>query len=330
MRSSRTRPRTRPSFALIAALALLATEGAASADPAPAPAYGFGVERLYTSAPGAGWFVMDSLDMHGALGGVLAITGSYANEPLRIASADGSQRVPVVSSEASALLAAAVTYDRFRLSFTLDRLFVVTGRGATIGGYKYTAPAIDPGTSPDGFADSRVGIEARLLGSATSAFRLGLGAQLFIPSGDRDDYFTDATWRGMGRVLFAGDIGRLTYAGQLGIHIRTLNDEPAPGSPRGSELLYGIAGGVKLPVERAGEVLVVGPELFGETALRDFFDRQTSDLEGLLSARFEPLHAAPETANLRFKLGVGAGLDAHFGAPQWRTVASVEVFDFGK
>ena len=318
------------SLALLAAFALLlATERSGSADPAPVPAFGFGVERLYPSAPGAGWFVMDALDMHGALGGVIAITGSYANEPLRIASADGSQRVPVVSSEASALLAAAVTYDRFRLSFTLDRLFVVTGRGATIGGYKYTAPNIDPGTSPDGFADSRLGLEARLLGRATSAFRLGLGAQVFIPSGDRDDYFTDATWRAMGRVLFAGDVGHFTYAGQLGFHLRPLNDEPAPGSPRGSELLYGVAGGVKLPIARAKDVFIVGPELFGETAVRDFFDRQTSDLEGLLSARLEPLHGVPDTAQLRFKLGVGAGLDAHFGAAQWRAVASVELFAFG-
>ena len=324
MRSSRTSLRV----ALVAVVALLVTEGCAAADPAPLPAYGFGVERLYTSAPGAGWFVMDALDMHGALGGVIAITGSYANEPLRIA--DGTQRVPVVSSDASALLAAAVTYHRFRLSFTLDRLFVVTGRSATVGGYRYTAPAVDPGTSPDGFADSRVGLEARITGDATSAFRLGVGAQLFIPSGDRDDYFTDATWRGMGRLLFAGDLGRFTYAGQLGVHIRTVNDEPAPGSPRGSELLYGVAGGVKLPLAPVSEVLIVGPELFGESALRDFAGRQTTDLEGLLSARLEPVHPSSETARLRFKLGVGAGLDAHFGAAQWRAVASVEMFDFGK
>jgi hypothetical protein len=199
-----------------------------------------------------------------------------------------------------------------------------------VGGYQYTSPAIDPGTSPDGFADSRVSLEARLLGRADSAFRLGLGAQLFIPSGSRDDYFTDGTWRGMGRVLFAGDVGRFTYAGQLGVHIRPINDEPAPGSPRGSELLYGVAGGVKLPVGATSEQVIVGPELFGETALREFGGRQTTDLEGLLSARLEPIHPPPETAQLRFKLGVGAGLDAYFGAAQWRAVASVEMFDFGK
>ena len=35
-------------------------------------AEGFGVERLYLSAPGGGWFVMDSLDMRGGLGGAMA------------------------------------------------------------------------------------------------------------------------------------------------------------------------------------------------------------------------------------------------------------------
>ncbi len=317
------------------AAACLAGEGSARAQGTPREAVGFDVERLYTSAPGAGWFVMDALDMHGALGGVISITGSYANQPLRVATSDGSQRVPVISSEASALLAAAVTYDRFRLSFQLDRLFVVQGRSAVVGGYHFTAPSIDPGTGPDTFADSRVGFEARLVGDESSAFRLGLGAQLFIPTGSRDDYFSDDTYRGMGRVLVAGDRGLFTYAGHLGVHIRPIQNEYTPGSPHGSELLYGVAGGIKLPVPALGsdngvETVIVGPELYGETAFNAFFGKETTGLEGLLSARLEPLHGRPDSAHLRFKLGMGAGLDAYFSTPQWRAVASVEMFDFGK
>ncbi len=332
MRSSRF---ARLAAATAFAAACLAASGRARAQATAKEAVGFGVERLYTSAPGAGWFVMDALDMHGALGGVISITGDYANQPLRVATSDGSQRVPVVSSEASALLAAGVTYGRFRLSFQLDRLFVVEGRSATVGAYHFTAPSIDPGTGPDTFSDSRVGFEARLLGEADSAFRLGLGAQLFIPTGSRDDYFSDDTYRGMARVLFAGDRGRFTYAGHLGVHIRPIQNDYTPGSPHGSELLYGIAGGIKLPVPALGtsngvETVIVGPELYGETAFNAFFGKETTGLEGLLSARVEGLHGRPDSAQLRFKLGMGAGLDAYFGTPQWRALASVEMFDFGK
>ncbi|HET9156756.1 MAG TPA: hypothetical protein VFN91_08825, partial [Myxococcaceae bacterium] len=41
---------------------------------AQTPVQGFDAERFAPSAPGAGWFVMDSLDMHGELGGALSFS----------------------------------------------------------------------------------------------------------------------------------------------------------------------------------------------------------------------------------------------------------------
>ena len=64
---------------------------------AQSEAQGFALERLYLSAPGGGWFVMDDLSMHGGLGGALALTTGYARKPLRVGR--GSDRVPVVSDE---------------------------------------------------------------------------------------------------------------------------------------------------------------------------------------------------------------------------------------
>src|SRR5689334_4391140 len=70
---------------------------------------GFGVERLYTSAPGAGWFALDSLDMHGGFGGVMGLTLGYAHNPLVIE--NGSDHLPVVSDQAFANFGFAATYD---------------------------------------------------------------------------------------------------------------------------------------------------------------------------------------------------------------------------
>src|SRR5208282_3530659 len=100
------------------------------------------------------------------------------------------------------------------------------------------------------------------------------------------DYTTDGTVRAMLRVLFAGDLATFTYAGQLGVHVRPLDDAPTPGSPQGSELLFGAAGGVRFPAGGSTAV-VVGPELFGETAFRSFFQSTATGLEGLLTARVE-------------------------------------------
>src|SRR5215469_15409050 len=85
--------------------------------PAQQPAQGFAVERLYLSAPGAGWFVMDALDMHGGLGGNLSMTLGYASNPLHFS--DGTQRLAVVAHQAVMDIGAAVTYDRWRLYLNL-------------------------------------------------------------------------------------------------------------------------------------------------------------------------------------------------------------------
>ncbi|MGD0528979.1 MAG: hypothetical protein ABSE49_27825 [Polyangiaceae bacterium] len=309
--------------------ALVVATAVASNAAAQQPAQGFAVDRFYESAPGGGWFVMDDLDLHGGLGGVASMTTGYAMKPLRVT--DGVQHVAVVSDEAITDLGFAATYDRWRVYLNLDAPLLIQGQcgsGApcTVGSYQLTSPSLDLASHPDTFSDARIGVDVRILGDARSPFRLGAGAQIFIPEGDRADYDTDGTVRAMVRALAAGDRGALTYAAQLGVHIRPLDDSPAPGSPQGSELLFGVAAGVRLPVSRDGAALVVvGPEVYGETAFRSFFGTTATGLEGLLSGRLEqlPVHGP----KWRVKLGGGGGLDPHFGAPEWRLVVGVELFD---
>jgi hypothetical protein len=75
---------------------------------------GFAVERLYQSAPGGGWFVMDDLDMTGRLGGSVSITSGYAQNPLVITGPDGTQKLAVASQEAFVDIGGSITHDRFR------------------------------------------------------------------------------------------------------------------------------------------------------------------------------------------------------------------------
>ncbi len=295
--------------------------------PAPAPAQqqaqGFATERLYLSAPGAGWFVMDALDMRGGLGGSFSLTVGYARNVFHLS--DGTQSIPVVSDQAVADLGVAVTYDRWRLYLNFEMPLAINGQGGTIGGASFSGPSVDLGSSPDTLTDARIGVDMRILGTSTSRFRLGAGAQLFVPNGNRSEYETDGTYRGMGRVLFAGDEAAFTYAGQLGIHVRKLDDSSAPGAPRGSELLFGAALGAKLPVSASGSTaLVVGPEVFGATAWRAFFGSTATALEGLLSARLEG--TGDKGLQLRLKLAGGAAIHQQFGAPDWRVVFSIEAF----
>jgi OmpA-OmpF porin, OOP family len=312
-------------LALGFAAVLLAVSGVASPAQAQQQAQGFAVERLYPSAPGGGWFVMDDLSLRGGLGGDMQLTSGYAYKPLRVT--DGITHLPVVQDEASTDFGFAATYDRWRLYLNLDVPLLIQGQGGVVGAYQLTAPSVDPGSHPDTLSDARLGVDGRLVGAPGSPFRLGAGAQLFVPEGSRADYDTDGTLRAMLRVLFAGDVGLLSYAGQLGVHIRPLDDAPTPGSPRGSELLFGAAAGARVRVGTGGTALVVGPEVYGQSAFRSFLGKDTTGLEGLLSARMEG--TADDGAQLRVKLGAGGGLDQHFGAPEWRIVLAIELFDHG-
>jgi hypothetical protein len=126
----------------------------------------------------------------------------------------------------------------------------------------------------------------------------------------------------MFRFLLAGDSGAFSYAGQLGVHVRPLNDAPAPGSPNGSEFLFGGSAGRKFPLSTSWAV-IAGPEIFGETALNSFFSSQQTGLEGLITGRFESTGPGRQ---LRIKVGLGHGLVQHFGSPEWRVLAAVELF----
>jgi len=276
------------------------------------------VERFYPSPAGAGWLVMDALDLSGGLGGDLAVTMGYAHDGLRV----GPQGLAVVEHQAFADFGMAVTYDRFRLSLNMSMPLVISGRNSTVGDTAFVAPAVTLGSNPDTLSDYALGFDVRLFGEAGGPFRLGAGVQLVIPSGRLADYDSDGTFRAMGRVLFAGDLGMLTYAGHLGVHVRPRDDGPGSNGPRGSELLFGVAGGARLAVA-PGWAVIVGPELFGQTAFRSFFGGDTTGLEALMSARFEGTGEGPQ---LRVRLGAGLGLDPTFGTPRWRVVLGAELF----
>lgn len=317
-KSHRRRKRVIPVFA--AALTFLGLTP--SATNAQQSVNGFAVERFYPSAPGGGWFVMDDLNISGGVGGAVEITSGYAGNPLKVTSPDGTQRLVPVSDEGFVDVGVAATYDRYRVYLNFPIPFLVSGNSGTVGGYQLIAPAVTAGTNPDTVADPRMGFDVRLFGEPGSKLRLGAGAQLIFPSGSRADYVSDARYRGMLRFLAAGDSGAFSYAGQVGVHIRPLNDSPAPGSPEGNEFLFGGSVGRRFSV-RNGWAAIVGPEIFGETAFQSFFGLQQTGVEGLLTARLERTGHGP---NLRIKLGIGHGLVEHFGAPQWRVLASVELF----
>ena len=290
------------------------------AQQAPQQTQGFAVERFYPSAPGGGWFVVDDLNISGGLGGAVSLTGGYARNPLEVTAPGNTQQPALVSGQSFVNLGASLTYDRFRVYLNLPVPFGVTGSSGTLGPYQLTAPTVSTGTNPDTISDPRIGFDTRLYGKPGSMLRLGAGAQLIFPSGNRADYVTDGRYRAMLRVLAAGDAGHFSYAGQFGLHVRPVEGGLPPGGPHGNELLFGAGGGRRFTVGNGWDA-VVGPEFFGETAIHSNYSGQTG-FEGLLTGRLE---RAGDKPHLRFELGLGHGLVQSFGAPEWRVLVGVEL-----
>ncbi len=283
-------------------------------------AQGFGVERFSPSPVGSGWLLMNDLASPGELGGALALTSGYAHNPLALR--DRTTRVAVISDQAFLNFGAAVVFRGFRLSLDAAMPLIIRGTSGTVKGTTFSAPSVSLGSNPDSLTDIRVGADARLLGQPGTAFRLGVSARLFIPSGNRDDYATDGTYRGMLHALVAGDVARFAYAAEAGVHIRPL--EPSSGGPQGSELLCGVAGGIKFELGKSQNwSLVIGPEVVAATALRAMFAQRSSGVEVLASARLET--HLDDTTRLRAKLGLGLGLGSRLGVPEWRVVLGIEL-----
>lgn len=270
---------------------------------------GFAVERFYPAAPGSGWFIMDDLNMSGGLGGAITLTTGYSRNPLE----------PIVSDAASVNLGIAGTYDRYRAYLNFPMPLAVSGTNGTLGGYPFSAPLVSPGTSPDIITDPRIGFEMRITGAPGNGLRIGAGAQLIFPSGERTDYTSDSRYRGMFRFLAAGDRDSVSYAGQVGLHVRTLDDSPVPESPNGNEFLFGASIGRRFSLQKGWKGMI-GTEIYGETAFHSFLDKQRTGVEGLVTARLEKAGSP-----LRFKLGIGHGVVQHFGAPEWRILFGMEL-----
>jgi hypothetical protein len=267
---------------------------------------------------------MDSLDIHGGLGGALSLTLGYAHGPLRVR--EGADPLWVVSQQAYAAVGIALTYDRWRFYLNFDAPLVIIGQSGTADGVLFSGPSVHISSHPDLLSDPRVGVDVRIFGEPGGRFRLGASAQLVVPSGDPADFDTDGTFRGLVRLLFAGDVGTFAFAGNVGVHIRPRDDFPVPEFVHGSELLFGVGAGPRIPLgAQRAMALIVGPEVFGATAFRSLFAGQYTALEGLLSVRVEGTR--PKGPQVRVKLGVGGGMHPHFGAPEWRVVCGVEVFN---
>lgn len=289
---------------LASACLVLAPSRADAAEP------GFAVDRFEPSERGSTWFALESLDLRGHVRPAFGAVGSYQYRPLVVRSGD-EVRAAIVNHVLTTHLGGALNlWERLRLAVNVPLVLYTEGQQATIRGAVF-----DPPQDAQQIGDVRLGADVRLFGEADGPATVALGAQVWLPTGSPASYTGDGVLRAGPRVLAAGVVGPFAYAGKVGVTFRDPEADQFAGSPLGHELVFAAAAGYRFDGGRG----VVGPEVFGATALGDAtFKTRTSPLEALLGAHYSIV------GGLRAGAGVGTGLVSGYGAPELRLVGSVE------
>ena len=220
-------------LALFGAIALGATEARAQQIP------GFALDQFDPSERGSDWFALESLDLRGNLRPAIGIVGDYSYRPLAIYNADGSVRSNIVGDQFFLHVGASlVLLNRLRFGLNVPVAIYQDGQGGTYAGVTYPQP------SAQAMGDVRLGVDLRLVGEYGDPFTLGLGVQVYFPTGSQTNYTGDGSVRLQPRLMAAGDISIFAYAVRFGFEYRELSGDFA-NSPVGSELTYGASAGLR-------------------------------------------------------------------------------------
>jgi hypothetical protein len=277
---------------------------------AQTPVNGWAANRFNPGDVGSEWFAADALDFRGKARPVGGMTLEGAYNPVVISDGQGHDLGVQKQVWMLHIGVAGVFFNRFRVALNLPVPASQDGDPGTVGAYSYD-PYVHNGEG-EGVADVRLSADARIWGKYHSPFSIAAGAQLFLANGQPALYLGDGKPRFLPHVLVAGDIGRFAYAANLGFMVRSLNED-SPESPKGSEINLVMSAGARLLDDKK---LLVGPELIASTTTSHAFKKEQTPVELLLGGHYWIAD------DIEIGMGLGAGVNAHFGAPEERLMAN--------
>jgi outer membrane protein OmpA-like peptidoglycan-associated protein len=281
---------------------------------------GFAVDRFEPSERGSDWFSNESLDLRGSGRFAFGVVGDYGHKPVVIYNGDGSERAALVEHQLFLHVGASVNlFERVRLGVNMPFALLQDGASTTLQGASFAAPSGDLAVG-----DLRAALDVRLFGKFNDPITVAIGGQLWMPTGDENEYTGDGSARLGPRLLAAGDLGPFAYAARLGYVYRASGGNLA-GYPIRSEFTFGAAAGFRF----ADHKLLLGPELSGSTVVEgsndplrpdpDVFSRKVTPVELLFGVHYTE-------SPIRFGLGAGPGLSRGVGEPDFRVVGNLEIF----
>jgi OmpA-OmpF porin, OOP family len=299
------------SFVALLCLCLLPALATVAIAPTRAQAQteGFSINRFDVSERGSDFFVGDSLDLRGKARPSIGFVLDYANKPLVLYTEEGVERAVIVKDQFYGHIGASlVLAERVRLSLNVPVALSTRGQSAD---YLDRTIAADSGTA---LGDIRIGADLRLVGRYGGPATLAIGAQVYVPSGQRTYFTGDGAVRLTPHLSLAGRIAVFQYAVRAALNYRA-QDVVLTDVPTGTEVQFAAAAGLSL----VNHSLLIGPELWGSTVVvnNGAFLKETTPFELLFGVHYRP-------RNFRFGVGVGPGLTRGVGTPELRVVGMFE------
>lgn len=288
---------------------LAALSGAARARAQTADGYGLNI--LEHPERGSEWFASESLDLrgHGRFSGGVSV--DWAHKTLEAATSPGARQRAIVRNQLQLQPGLAlILWQRLRLALAAP--LQLYGDGSALRG---DAVSYQPPEQKVSLGDVRLGVALRLFGEHTGPLTAALGVQVGLPTGHRAAYAGDGATRVFPHLMVAGELAGFSYAGKLGVGIRTRAFDTLD-THIASYAYFALSMGVRMFERR----FVLGPELLGQTQLSDneLWKRLATPVEALLGMHYS------FDSGVRLGVGIGFGVSNGLGAPEQRGLLSLE------
>ena len=275
---------------------------------ASAQTQGFALNRFDISEVGSDWFVGDSLDFRGAVRPGIRLGIDWAHKPLLRYDEDGDEIGALIEDQVHGHAGLAlIIAERLRLGANLPLMLAQGGERIMANGMIFETVA---GAA---LGDLRFAADLRIAGEYGDPISLAIGAQLHLPTGDRDAFAGDGKVRVAPRLMIAGDLAAFAYSLRASFTYRPQDKGLSP-VPTGNEIAFVATAGVRV----ADGALLLGPELWGSTVVSGgaSFEREATPFELLFGAHLK-------LGGFSAGVGAGPGLNRGVGAPEVRVVGTL-------
>ncbi len=270
------------------------------------------LNRFNPNFAGDRFFGVNSPHALGDPGIHVMLMGDYAHNPLvlRRKLTDGADETigSIVESQLHLHLNGTFAlWNRVALNVEIPLAVYQSGEDPTAGGTTFTSP------SGVNFGDLRVGLRGRIYGEYHDPFQLGVGVNLWIPTGSANvgEFVGNGDFRAYPHVIVGGEIDRFIYAADIGPDIRSSQDYGNVG--QGTMLTYGVGLGGLLDEKRRFQL---GVDILGAVVFRDVQERSTN-LEVLAGLKWRFID------EMVLGVAAGPGLTGGIGTPDFRGVLSI-------